>query len=768
VWAFRKAVDEGRPEDAVSLYGGRLLEGFHASGLTEFEWWREIEADKLGQLYEGGLTELAVRAELSGDIERAAEWWERLVTHDPFNDNAVNHLMSSLLALGNRGRAIRVAERYVTRMREDLGAEPSQETIALIAELRSDDEGLDSFRERAAKADRHSDHPVPTVLIGKGAKRQNVVPSQSTVSGWISSLSKRWLRWLVGVCVAVAIVVSVLMAVGQIPQGRGDTAPAIVLALHLTENTGGFPLGEGILDDIGFRLARTRGLRLVEYDGAYSGSASVWNARELGQRLVVPLALFIQIHHEPESSGEASVLARCELIRTENGERVWTATFVRPLTEASSIAADLSRDLLSVLSLSQSDGAGRTDGPATVQPAAYFAYARGVGAYTEGAYLTAAAEFEEAVRLDSGFVLAYLRLAEANLRAVVALQDPGHERLEQARRIATEAVRLSPHLPEARWTLGDFYLSGDDYRRALEEYIGNDDVDTNNVDLLFRVAHAQAGQGLLDSATATMNRVVQLQPHSAKYRRFLAHVLAVAHDFHEATQQLDKVSEHGAADPSSQLERVLLELIQRGDVEGARLWFRRALGSFSAAELCAAGASQLNAHLRPVTRILLDECVEPFQEGDGSGLNIDAAALYIAKAGLFSTFNSPGVERAYYDSARVVLEQRVARWPDVAAYHRDLGLVYAGLGRVEQAIREGRLAIVLMPERKCALTAWLQVAAMARIYAMIGDFESAITELSALVSMPSWVSPHLLRLDPAWSPLADDPRFQRLVGENRP
>jgi len=52
---------------------------------------------------------------------------------------------------------------------------------------------------------------------------------------------------------------------------------------------------------------------------------------------------------------------------------------------------------------------------------------------------------------------------------------------------------------------------------------------------------------------------------------------------------------------------------------------------------------------------------------------------------------------------------------------------------------------------------------LARIYVMVGEFDAAIDQLEFLLSNPGWMSIPLLRLDPAWAPLRDHPRFKKLI-----
>jgi serine/threonine-protein kinase len=93
-----------------------------------------------------------------------------------------------------------------------------------------------------------------------------------------------------------------------------------------------------------------------------------------------------------------------------------------------------------------------------------------------------------------------------------------------------------------------------------------------------------------------------------------------------------------------------------------------------------------------------------------------------------------------------------------------LGIVYAGLGLREEAIREGQKAVEMNPPTQDHLTAPLfEVANLAEIYVMVGEHEAALDQLEYLLSIPCPISPPLLRADPLWDPLRDNPRFQALL-----
>ena len=110
-----------------------------------------------------------------------------------------------------------------------------------------------------------------------------------------------------------------------------------------------------------------------------------------------------------------------------------------------------------------------------------------------------------------------------------------------------------------------------------------------------------------------------------------------------------------------------------------------------------------------------------------------------------------------------ILETRVQERPEDGWFHSSLGIAYAGLGRKEDALREGKLGVKLLPVTKEAWRGLYRVEALAKIYVMVDEFDAAIDQLEFLLYVPGEISIPLLRLDPAWDPLRDHPRFKRLL-----
>jgi tetratricopeptide (TPR) repeat protein len=113
----------------------------------------------------------------------------------------------------------------------------------------------------------------------------------------------------------------------------------------------------------------------------------------------------------------------------------------------------------------------------------------------------------------------------------------------------------------------------------------------------------------------------------------------------------------------------------------------------------------------------------------------------------------------------VTLEEKTHEYPDNFRFHGSLGLIYAYLSRKDDAIREGERAVALMPVSKDAFSGPAIVQSLAGVYSLVGEPEAAIDQIEYLLSIPNPLTVGWLRVDPAWDPLRDHPRFQALLEE---
>jgi serine/threonine-protein kinase len=124
--------------------------------------------------------------------------------------------------------------------------------------------------------------------------------------------------------------------------------------------------------------------------------------------------------------------------------------------------------------------------------------------------------------------------------------------------------------------------------------------------------------------------------------------------------------------------------------------------------------------------------------------------------------------RAAFTTARIEVEKITQKQPDFPAAISLLGMIDAGLGRKEEALREGRRACELMPISKDAIDGVALVANLAQICVWVSEKDRAIEQIAAVERVPSELSYGLLKLNPIWNPLRGDPRFEKIVASLAP
>jgi tetratricopeptide (TPR) repeat protein len=122
-----------------------------------------------------------------------------------------------------------------------------------------------------------------------------------------------------------------------------------------------------------------------------------------------------------------------------------------------------------------------------------------------------------------------------------------------------------------------------------------------------------------------------------------------------------------------------------------------------------------------------------------------------------------------FAAARAEQEKVIQAEPDFGPAWCVLGMIDAGLGRKEEALREGRHALELLPLEKDALLGRYLVRYFAIIAASVGEKDLACEQLATLVGPPSFLNYYgWLRLAPLWDPLRGEPCFEKIVASLAP
>jgi serine/threonine-protein kinase len=135
--------------------------------------------------------------------------------------------------------------------------------------------------------------------------------------------------------------------------------------------------------------------------------------------------------------------------------------------------------------------------------------------------------------------------------------------------------------------------------------------------------------------------------------------------------------------------------------------------------------------------------------------------MFQARLGMHQQRDS--LKLAYADSAITLLQRRVAQYRDNAEQHARLAYTLGMRGRHDEALAAAQRAAELVPLSRDAVDGSGYVRTLAEVYTMMDDHDRAIELLDQLLSIPSLLSYHDLRLNPFWDPLREDPRFQALI-----
>lgn len=480
VVAFERALAEDRLEDALGLYRGEFLPGFHVDDTPELERWIDEKRRELARRAVEAALALSEREEERGEPAAAAVWARRLVALDPLSEAAVRRLMRLLARTGERARALEAFDELARRLGEELELTPSPETADLAGSIRAGDRPVPPSPTDLAAAG--APHPVGAAVpppsrppdpatvaeppaagppVGRVTPDRTVPPDGHTPVDGPTPPGSRGARRSRASAVAAAVAVGVLLVlasrVAPRPGAPPDPAPtatpaiAVMPFLDMSEDGRREYFSHGVAEELLNVLARVPGLRVAARTSSFAFEGSGATADSIGRALGVTHLLEGSVRTDGDR-----MRVTVQLIETRGGYHLWSETYDRSLEEVFALQDEISREVVDRLRLELLPAGARAD-VRTVDPGAHELYLRGRHAWnrrTAASLRSAIAYFEEAVARDPAYAHAWAALAEAFVvlpQYTGAGRDPWHRRAEAA---ATRALELDPYLAEPHAALG--------------------------------------------------------------------------------------------------------------------------------------------------------------------------------------------------------------------------------------------------------------------------------------------------------------------------
>jgi TolB-like protein/Flp pilus assembly protein TadD len=563
------------------------------------------------------------------------------------------------------------------------------------------------------------------------------------------------------------IAVGVLSSVGAgfflLPRASArkiDKSIAVLPFQNLSDEKENAYFADGMQDDILTNLSKIRDLKVISRMSvmSYRGDGAR-NAREIGKALGVGTLLEGSVRRAGNR-----VRVSVQLINANNDEHIWAEDYDRELTDVFAIQADLAQKIASGLQakLSRSEKA-RIDRMPTQNPDAYLLYIQAhdyANRPDKPRETTLKAEqlFEQAINLDRNFAAAYAGLSMVE-SWLYHSSDPVPMRREKARVNANEALRLQPDLPEGHLALGYAYYYGDrNYERALAEFeIAKRDL-PNEAQAYLAIAAIQRRQGKWTESNSNFEKSIALDPKNLSVLFNLAFSYTAQRNFEAADKIFDRTL---AAAPQSYGSRGMkgaVAIMWKGDIRSAEKQVSLMPPDYS---IVTAARTWILILQRKFADAL--QVAQQFREETLSWFTPAPCPKAFLEGRLYLYQGDKIRAQAAFEQARTVAEKLVREAPGDAARHGQLGAVLAGMGLKEDAINEGKKAVELVPESEDAFDGPKATAALAEIYAWVGDNDEALRLIDHLLQVPSFMSVEVLKLDPAWDPLRKDPRFQALI-----
>ncbi|MGA2015839.1 MAG: TIR domain-containing protein [Opitutaceae bacterium] len=575
--------------------------------------------------------------------------------------------------------------------------------------------------------------------------------------------------WAVAAAVA-AVALAALAA--MVMSRRAPTAPgaardqavdpksiAVLPFDNMSEDKQNSFFTDGVHEDVLTNLSFIRDLHLVSRTSVMQYRGTTKSIKQIGRELGVAYVLEGSVRREGNK-----VRVTGQLIDARTDEHVWAKSFDRDLTDIFAIQGELAQAIAQALQavLSPETKVLLARRP-TENAAAYDAYLKGrqFRFYSTQMNSTESAIslFEEAVRLDPGFAVAWAELGSQRALVYFNLEHTDKQ-LRAAKEAIDTAVRLAPDDPAVIEGLGDFYYySYRDYARATEQYMRLAMLRPNDPVTFYSLGLIQRREGRFADAVPNLRRGLKFDPTNSRYVGIFSESLAAVHLYEEAQAVLQAFVDTHPKNLEGAWLVSQIPYLAHGSTDGIRAFAQRTVEPADRAKHLY--FQSLNAGLcgdwAEFNRIYREQ---PFYDGnpdDPGWSQENNAAENFAEAG------DMRAARAGAAHAMGLLKAELERQPDSSIIWAQLALAHGLLGERGETLRCVQKAAELMPESKDAIVGPSNSATCALALAWAGEKDRALAEVGRLLRVPFGLNVYSTRVE--FRPLRDDPRFKALVAD---
>jgi TolB-like protein/class 3 adenylate cyclase/Tfp pilus assembly protein PilF len=544
---------------------------------------------------------------------------------------------------------------------------------------------------------------------------------------------------------------------------------------NLSEEKQNAYFADGVQDEILTNLAKIADLKVISRVSVLQYKSGVArNVREIARQLGVANI----VEGSVQRAGNR-VRVSAQLLDARNDVHLWAEHYDRPLDDVFAIQSEVAKSIADQLRAKLSPGEkAAIEQPPTADLAAFDLYTRAktltlqvsyIGARSKDNVLQAIELLNQAVARDPNFLLAYCRLAYAHDFLYITNQDHTPERRALADAAVQKVLQLQPDSGEAHLALAQhFYSCYLDYDHARQELAIAQRMLPNSSQVFEVAGVIDRRQGHWEDSPRNFERGLQIDPRNISLFHHISISYQCLRRYERMAAVLDRALEVFPRDVATRQARARVDIEWHADTKP----LHRAIDAIlaedpSAAPLVANSWLYLALYERDLAtadRALVALSGNPFVLSPNIYLNHAFAEGLIARMR-----GDAAAARAAFIAARAQQEEILRAQPDYALALSVLGLIDAGLGQKEDALREGRRAIELLPVTRDAFAGPDVIQLFSMICAWTGEKDLACDQLATAAQFPSYLLTYgRLRLLPFWDPLGGDPRFEKIVASLAP
>jgi TolB-like protein/Flp pilus assembly protein TadD len=555
----------------------------------------------------------------------------------------------------------------------------------------------------------------------------------------------------------------VVSEVGHVGDASLPKSIAVLPFENRSEDKANAFFADGIQDEILTRLAKIADLKVISRTSTQRYKSSPENLPEIAKQLGVEHVLEGSV----QKAGD-QVRVTVQLIRGVTDSHVWAETYDRKLIDIfaveSEIAGTIARSLQAKLTPHEQRAVAAKP---TDNPAAYEEYLRGRALWNRATARPGDGDelikhFSRTVELDPKFALGWAFLSVAHSRKYAQFDDAPSK--VQAKEALDRAFSLEPDLGDAYFAQGMYrYRVLRDNDQALEAFQKARDRAANRALAVEYSSYVKRRQGKWDEALQLHAELLDLDPRNPNMLAEVANTYAALRRFDEAQTLIDRAREIEPENLELLAKKAIISIAAGDWVTAGRLLKDvRIDGSDSF-------VTMVHVHYWRVTRQFSDaiRALKGVSETSENPTELEAftavcyrAELAVAEALAGNPEARAGLERARDELIAIRADGRVITWTSkllllISGFIQDKATVDMVAAELREKFQDDAMT---GPGRE-------EMIAIARAH--LGETDVALQSVKQLLQIPNGLTPALLRADPFWDPLRNDPRFQKLA-ETKP